>query len=184
MAIVIPYVKQTWTDGSGGGTPVSAARLGVIEEGILDAGQAPCVRVTHSANQSINNTTWTALNFDTEAFDQAGGAASTMHDTVTNNTRLTCRYAGVYQIFGQASWAANATGERRLRIYLNNTTEINQNEYTNYGAGLTVIMQIGALYALAVNDFIELMGYQASGGALNSLTGTPGSPSFSMVRVG
>ena len=31
------YSKQTWTDGSGGGTPLSAARLTVMEDGILAA---------------------------------------------------------------------------------------------------------------------------------------------------
>jgi hypothetical protein len=34
------YVKQTWTDGSGGGTPLSAARMGVIETGVLDGSSA------------------------------------------------------------------------------------------------------------------------------------------------
>jgi len=32
-----PYAKQTWVDGSAGGTPISAARLGVIEQGIEDS---------------------------------------------------------------------------------------------------------------------------------------------------
>lgn len=32
-----PYTQQTWVDGSGGGTPISAARLGVIEQGIYDS---------------------------------------------------------------------------------------------------------------------------------------------------
>lgn len=31
------YTKQTWVDGSGGGTPINAARLGYIEQGISDA---------------------------------------------------------------------------------------------------------------------------------------------------
>jgi hypothetical protein len=32
-----PYVQQTWVDGSAGGTPISAARLGVLEQGVQDA---------------------------------------------------------------------------------------------------------------------------------------------------
>lgn len=31
-----PYAQQTWVDGSAGGTPISAARLGVIEQGLQD----------------------------------------------------------------------------------------------------------------------------------------------------
>src|SRR5262245_16079260 len=110
MAIVIPYTKQTWTDGSGGGTPISAARLGVIEEGILDASQAPAVRVTHNTTQSTTSGVDLFLAFNTERFDQVAGTSSTMHDTSTNNSRLTALYAGIYQITGQIEYASNATG--------------------------------------------------------------------------
>src|SRR6266516_3989904 len=99
MAIVIPYVKQTWTDGSGGGTPVSAARLGVVEEGILDVSQAPAVRVFHNTTQSATS-----------------GVASTQHDTSTNNSRLTCLYAGIYMIVGNIEWSASpTTGQLKIR---------------------------------------------------------------------
>lgn len=33
------YTKQTWVDGSAGGTPVSAARLSHIEEGVRKAAE-------------------------------------------------------------------------------------------------------------------------------------------------
>lgn len=33
----MPYTKQTWVDGSGGGTPLSAARLNYIETGVFNA---------------------------------------------------------------------------------------------------------------------------------------------------
>src|SRR5215475_9738149 len=121
MAIVIPYVKQTWTDGS---SSASAARLGVIEEGILDVSQQPAVRVYHNTTQSITNGTDTTVNFNSERYDQAAGSASTMHDTVTNNSRLTAVYAGVYKITGQLGFASNATGIRQCHIRLNGTTII------------------------------------------------------------
>src|SRR6266566_1841720 len=98
MPIVIPYVRQTWTDGSGGGTPISAARLAVMEEGLVDASQGPAVRVTHNTTQSVTSGVDLVLAFNTERFDQAGCASAAHHDTVTNNSRLTCLYAGVYQI--------------------------------------------------------------------------------------
>src|SRR5262245_23863489 len=118
MAIVIPYTKQTWTDGSGGGTPISAARLGVLEEGILDVSLAPAVRVTHNAAQTATTGVALTLAFNTERFDQAAGASSTMHDTVTNNSRLTAIYAGVYQISGNIEWSASPVNAA-LRIVLN-----------------------------------------------------------------
>src|SRR6266705_1623220 len=114
MAIVIPYVKQTWVDGSGGGTPVSAARLGVVEEGILDVSQAPTAKVYHNATQAITTSVETALAFNSELWDQAGGASAAQHDTVTNNSRLTCLYAGIYQVVANCEFVANATGKREM----------------------------------------------------------------------
>ena len=45
------YTKQTWTNGSGGGTPISAARLQYIEDG-LEAAAAPTVTATTQAGTS------------------------------------------------------------------------------------------------------------------------------------
>jgi hypothetical protein len=33
----VPYTPQTWVDGSGGGTPITAARLNTMENGLEDA---------------------------------------------------------------------------------------------------------------------------------------------------
>src|SRR6266576_1935140 len=97
VAVVIPYVAQTWTDGV---SAASAARLTVIEAGVHEAHFQPAVRVFHNAAQSLTTGVATALAFNSERFDQAGNVADTQHDTVTNNSRLTCRYAGVYLISG------------------------------------------------------------------------------------
>ena len=179
MAIVIPYVKQTWTDGSGGGTPISAARLGALEEGILDVSQSPTVHVTHNATQSVTSATPLTLAFNTERFDQAGGSASTMHDTVTNNSRLTAVYAGVYQITGHIQWAATPTSAS-IAVRINGTTTIAQSQV----AADYRYMQISTMYSMAVNDYAELLVVQASGGALNVLSTANLSPEFMMVRVG
>ena len=182
MAIVIPYVKQTWVDNNVS-NPLSAARLGVLEEGILDVSQAPAVRVFHNAAQSITSGVTTALAFNSERFDQAGGASSTMHDTVTNNSRLTAQYAGIYWIWGNVDFASNSTGYRQLFIRLNGATEIADEINPAVATTVTRII-VNCPYALAVNDYVELCVVQTSGGALNvSSTGNL-SPEFGMVRVG
>lgn len=178
----VPYTKQTWTDGSGGGTPTSAARLTVIENGINDVSFAPCVRVTHNATQSITTGTETSLAFNTERFDQAGNAADTMHDTVTNNSRLTCRYAGVYLIGGHFEWAADP-GNTLIAIRFNNTTTIAKTQEAAAGSD-TRALSISTLYALAVNDFVELRAFQSTGAGLNIQSSGNYTPEFWMVRVG
>jgi hypothetical protein len=85
--MAVPFVKDTtFADGSGGGTPITAAKLNNIEQGVFDAHLMPAVRVYHNTTQSVSTATHTALAFNSERFDTAGGAASTQHDTVTNNS--------------------------------------------------------------------------------------------------
>jgi hypothetical protein len=179
MAVVFPYVKNTaWADGSGGGTPVTAAKLNVYEDGIFNAHQQPAVRVFRNTTQSIANGTATAVQFNAERFDTAGGAASTMHDTVTNNTRLTCRYAGKYMITGHIEWAGSPNTGTMLFL-LNATTTIAQIQVP----GDFRIMSLCTIYDLAVNDFVELQVAQSSGGALNVASTSARSPEFAMVRT-
>jgi hypothetical protein len=183
MPIVVPYTKQVWVDNNGA-NPVSAARMGVLEEGILDVSQAPAVRVFHNTTQSITSALQTVLAFNSERYDQAAGAASTQHDTVTNNSRLTCLYAGIYKITGHIEFAANATGLRLVNIQLNGTTEIARQETLNLGGADPCSLTVTSDYALAVNDYVQLRAYQSSGGALNVTVSANFSPEFMMVRVG
>jgi hypothetical protein len=185
MAVVYPYVKNTtWADGSGGGTPDTAAKKNIIEDGIFNAHNAPAVRVFHNANQSITTATETALAFNSERFDQAGGAASTQHDNTTNNSRLTCLYAGIYAIEACIEWATNATGERLLVIrHSVGPTAIARSRFSA-GAASIISQTTSCHYALAVNEYVEVTVYQNSGGNLNVTTVGNHSPEFSMVRVG
>lgn len=182
MAIQIPYVKLAWVDGTL--NQGSAANFNHVEEGILDVSQAPSVHVTHNAAQSVTSATPLTLAFNTERHDQAGGAPSTMHDTVTNNSRLTALYAGIYLITANIEWAANATGYRRCAIRLNGTTVIGEVlEMCVTTAAVTTRQIAHAHYALAVNDYVEVVVDQNSGGALNVNSSGNVSPEFSMVRV-
>jgi hypothetical protein len=180
VPIVLPYVKQTWIDNNGA-NPVSAARMGVLEEGIFDATQAPAVRVFHNAAQATTSGVTLALAFNSERFDQAGGVASTQHDTVTNNSRLTCLYAGVYSIMGGMGWASSVSGFiAQLQIRLNGATFI---AIENYSIDRRVLT-INTLYQLAVNDYVELCVVQGTGGAINVTSAGNYTPEFMMVRVG
>ena len=53
------YSAQTWTNGSGGGTPLSAARMTHIEDGMvaLDTGKAALAGATFTGNISAPNVT-------------------------------------------------------------------------------------------------------------------------------
>lgn len=141
-------------------------------------GDNPAARVYHNAAQSIANATFTALAFNTERFDN-----DTIHDTSTNNSRLTCKTAGKYLIIGNITYAANATGVRNADIRLNGTNYIASSRI-HASTAATVGVQVSAVCELNANDYVELMAYQSSGGALDVVSGASYSPEFSMVRVG
>jgi hypothetical protein len=177
---VTNYVRNpTWSDGAGGATPITAAKLNNIENGIFDAHFAPCARVTHNANQSIANSTPTVLAFNTERYDTVP-----LHDTSTNNERLTCKTAGKYQITASIEWSPNATGGRQIYIRLNGTTQITPTHQVTATAAGTMGQTATTLYDLAVNDYVDVVVTQNSGGALNVTTNPNYSPEFMMARVG
>jgi hypothetical protein len=169
--MAIPYTKQTWTDGV---SALSAARMGVIEDGILGVSFAPAVRAWAGAATNCTTAVFTIMALNSEDFDQANNTADTMHDNLTNNSRLTCRYAGVYDIRGNIQWPSSPA-QTDLQIYLNNTTVIQWDTTVADRRRVSTSTH----YKLAVNDFVELRVQQVSGGTLACTT-----LSFSMVRVG
>ena len=130
-------------------------------------------RVTSAGAQSIG-TTLTAVIFDVESFD-----TDTMHDNVTNNTRVTFTTTGYYQISGSVVTDANVAA--RAQILLNGTTTIfacaTGNAATSYQNGAVVSM----LYNFSAADYIELMG--AFGSTQNTFAGVSGC-FLTAVKVG
>ena len=124
------------------------------------------VGVYKSGNQSINNSTDTALTWDTEDFD-----TDSFHSTSTNTSRFTIPSgkAGKYLLSGTLWWEANANGLRAIKMYKNGSL-IHQTVLlsgTNDGTGTPVSF----VFDLAVADYLEVFVRQSSGGALNALGG-------------
>lgn len=135
----------------------------------------PHARVRNSANISHTSTgNYQALTFDSERVD-----VGAMHDTGSNTGRLTVPSGGggFYAIGGQIEFASNSTGRRGIQIRLNGTTVIARHESGNLGANDHAIT-VATVYQLAAADYVELMGYQASGGNLNMLATSAYSPEF------
>jgi len=134
-------------------------------------------RVYKSAGQSIPNTTSTIVSFNSEDYD-----TDTIHDNVTNNSRLTCKTAGKYIVFAGGRWASHNTGLREFHLLKNGA-------YAAYiivatVPGSSMYMEITVILNLAVNDYMELRVYQNSGGALGFGGATIYQSQFSMQRIG
>lgn len=149
---------------------------------VADLSAVPKVRVTRSTNQTINNSTVTAVSFDTEDFDNDG-----MHDNATNPSRLTCVTAGVYLIAGSFRWDVTAgVGTVREAIIGKNGSLTAANRLADsilppvaskgYGHVLSTIA------ALIAGDYVELVVFQDRGGVLD-IDASSNLPAFSAVRL-
>ncbi|KKK80505.1 hypothetical protein LCGC14_2822820 [marine sediment metagenome] len=126
---------------------------------VEDALFSPAVRVNKAGAQTTTNNALFTLLFDTEGFD-----TDNMHDLVSNTSRLTATTAGIYYIEGQVQFAAHATGDRFLRMFLNGTTTISETRLR--AAAGAHRQQCGMLFALSAGDYVELLTFQNSGGDL------------------
>ena len=136
-------------------------------------------RVYNSSNISINNNTATALTFDSERYD-----TDTMHSTSSNTGRITIKTAGKYIIGATVEFAVNGTNIRQIYPQVNGSTIIAvQSAPATSGTNQTR-MVFNTIYSFAVNDYIELIAYQNSGGSLNVTVNGNYSPEFYAQKIG
>ena len=134
-------------------------------------------RAHSSTTQSVADNTVEAADLAAERFD-----TDTIHDNVTNNTRLTATTAGKYAIHGQVEWAGNATGVREIAIRLNGSTIIGINRASNLDTS-TIYLEVATFWDMAATDYVELTLFQNSGGSLNAVEDGSRSVEFMMTKV-
>ncbi len=128
---------------------------------------------TSPATSTITTSLTTLVTFNTDRFDD-----DNIHSILSNTSQLVCRTAGSYQISVFASWAASATGIRRVFIRHNGSTTISGQGPDAGDAALSTYQSPSTLWDMAVNDYVELLCIQSSGGDL------AGTFEFMMVKVG
>lgn len=150
----------------------------IIDNNVLAAeiGTLPTARVYASANLAVANSTNVALGFNTETLD-----TDSMHDNVTNNTRLTATTAGVYIIVANIQWDNNVSGSRSLSLRINGATTIAQNtSIAQAPLGVGYRHEVSTIYKLAATDYVEAVVFQDSGGSVN-VSGAIANNHFAMV---
>jgi hypothetical protein len=133
--------------------------------------------ITHTANtQTIANSTWTKVVFNSETYDVGGYAASGSTITIPSGK------GGYYLVIGWAYFDQNATGVRQCRIYENGSpTYLSR----GWASNATVYPQVGiqnVIYA-AATDTVEFYVFQSSGGNL-TLYVDPDDAGFSVAYLG
>jgi hypothetical protein len=132
------------------------------------------------ASQSIPNNTFTAMSIDTEVFDSDGG-----HSTTTNTSRYTCQVAGLYLLSGEVVLPASGAGTRGAEFMVNGITAvIGSEQLCAPSPGFaTTIAPTASYVRLAVGDYVQLMGFQNSGGAVSTSTVGAAMTSFAVEWV-
>ena len=125
-----------------------AATKAYHDANLPSGGYTEGAKAYHNASQTIANTTWTTVAFNSEYYD-----TDTIHDNTINNSRLTCKTAGKYLVVANMTWAAHNGGYRRVWIKDNTGTiraSAQQQEPTGVGAHMNLV----TILELAVNDWI------------------------------
>ncbi len=144
--------------------------------GVAELQSREGVHVFHNSNQSISNSATTTLAFDTERFDD-----NAMHDTVTNNSRLTAVIEGRYLVCTNIRWQTNSSNARQVIFRTNGSVLVAvDNRAANSAATIHAFCSVQELDA---DDYIEVQVFQTSGGSLNVERVAGYSPEFSMHRL-
>ena len=134
------YPKVTFAEGAAPGTPSAGlviayaktdgllyAKDDVGTEKLLSVGGFVGAHVYHSTTQTLTNNANTTIAFDSERYD-----TSAIHDTVTNNSRLTIPTTGKWRIGYQGSTTATVTSGNVQIIHSSGTTTVAITEYIQH----------------------------------------------------
>lgn len=143
-------------------------------------------RIYNNANISLTNGAGglQTLTFNSERDDPLG-----MHSTSTNTNRITAVVAGWYLALGNLRFAAHAAGYRECFFQKNSTLGLAFGEQIVQPvtvAGVQTCVNFTGWIYLAVNDWVDMVAAQSSGGALNIeyTSGNQISPEFSLIWFG
>jgi hypothetical protein len=143
---------------------------------------AVSAHVTRSTYQTHTTSgSWIAVSFSSAEWDYVPIGLSLQWASGTP-TRLTCQVAGVYALTGNLYFDTSTVGIRGVGLRINGTTYISSSQTNALSSGGTYLSTAGVA-ALSIGDYVELVGLQSSGGALN-MPVLSGAPSLTLTQIG
>lgn len=139
-------------------------------------------RVNRTSAQSIPHATLTIVSFNAELFDTDG-----MHDTVTNNSRITINTAGFYTVGFNAAFAASGDYTRtRAILRMNGATDIAIGPIGPSSSPVEQPVMVSCVYEFDVGDYIEVRVDHINGAsaARDLVNVADRSPHFWAARIG
>ncbi len=142
----------------------ASERLGTLGQPKFEG---PSCRAYHNTTQTIPSGVLTAVSFNAETWL----TESSMHSTVTNNSRVYAVVTGVYLIEGAFLYASAATSQAAY-LRLNGVTLL-----TN---GTSVEPRTS--WRMTAGEYIELIAFHNSGGSRNIDFNAPSTPYLALSR--
>lgn len=131
--------------------------------------QPPSVSAYSAGNSgNLTNGAFVAIAMDAENWD-----TDAFHSTSSNNSRFTVPtgFGGKYLLTGMVSFSTSGAGVRALRVAVNGTHSATAGHaYVTDDAppgAITCRMGLSCIISLSAGDYVEVFGYQTSGGALD-----------------
>jgi hypothetical protein len=122
-------------------------------------------RIYQTVTQSIPSTVYTTINLDTLSFGNFG----IWNSGVANRLTVPVGYDGIWLIEGQVAFAANATGQRRVRLLKNGATSIGEQRMPPITiAASATMVTLASVLKLVAGDYLQIEGYQDTGAGLNT----------------
>lgn len=143
----------------------TAAYMNAFRDALNFALNPPEAVVFQTTVQSLPNSTFAAISFDSTTVDTYGG-----HSNTTNNTRYTAQVAGWYWCAAQVCYDNTSSTGARQTFLAKNGTRINTAFQCSLGTATSQGVSVGQLVQLNVGDYVEVQGWQSSGGALNTFS--------------
>jgi hypothetical protein len=162
---------------SAGEIPTAAKLTSIKTAGDFWALTPRCYGYASTATTITTGGNAQVITLDAEVYDIVQSGDSPSHDLVTNNSRVYVRTSGKYEIAAQVYFAANATGVRTGSVRLNAAgsgtggTALVQTSQSALSTGGTALVFPVVEAALVAGDYLELFGFQNSGGNLATSTG-------------
>lgn len=168
---------HTFTSGVGSTSELNA----YVRDPIAFLMNKPAAVVRQTVVQALTTATFTSITFTTEDLDD-DPAGTGAHDTAVATSRYTAVYAGWYRCSGGVCFDSNATGQRGSRWAVNGTgVSASAVLISTFSGNIVSVPAMSRLVFLNVGDYVELQGYQSSGGNINTFVSAEFASSMSIT---
>ena len=130
-----------------------------VDGTVMVSGNMPTFCAYQSSAQTISNSTWTKLQFQTEEWDTANCFDS------TTNYRFTPNVAGYYQVNMAVAYGPGTNSEFTTALYKNGS---NYKYFWDISTTWYLVNGSVTVYLNGSTDYIELYAWIATGQALNA----------------